>query len=214
MSEKTLQERAEEMGMDSVEEYVEWLEAQASGESDDKENHDSRRNVEDKGTEEKPSVPPVRQKHTEDAGSGVDDDVRRQLRDINAVAAHAVLEAQYGQYRDVEREKDAGSRRTYSKEDMMKLIKDPVEGIAIQRVAAKFNDNLWEAAAYLLDLDNGISNARKEGAESAEALNRAKKSTQLAEGKPMDVDDDDFDPAKALADEIAPAEGGYTEPPR
>lgn len=198
-----LEERAAQMGFTSVEQYQEWLEQEAY------------KNIENsnRGSDNEPKKTVPQQQQNSNVSKPDLSIFDERFDTIGKGVSHAVLEAQYSTYTINQLTTEEEKRSPNTKDDMAKLIHGP-KGVLVQSLAQDFNGNLWEAANYLLTVEGGTAKAHKRGMQTQAALNQAKNSNlQSGAGfQSQQQQKKEIDPSQALADAIAPKQGGYTEP--
>lgn len=208
---KRFDDRASEMGFSNSEEYLEWLEEEAyrkiesggggSGTSQESGNTTQK-------NEGKPAVTePAKQQGVQ---TPVDDE---RFQEMGKSTAYAVLESQYAVYKLDNSAKPVEERSNYSKDDLSKIIQGP-KGSLVHSLSKSFGGNLWKSAEYLLDVEGGLSNARSQGAKAQQALTNAQGSGIQSgvgiQAPAQSKSSEQEDPAKQLADLIAPKAGGYS----
>lgn len=163
---RKLEETAAEFDVETPEEYLDVIEANAN------------RNV----TESLANKPAAKKPDEAARPSGGQPDPGAEQSRV--MAAQAVLTSNWTEFKSDQKDLPQDERSTYSKDDLMKAIRGP-EGPVVAKLAhAKFDGNLFAAANYLktnTDPDR-IAKARKAGADSEAAKNRARESADLGTG--------------------------------
>ena len=184
---KQLNEDAQALGYNSHTEYVAELERTRYNEiKDEGKKADV---VDDKKEPEKPAPTPV----------------ATETPPPDPLAVHAVLEAQYAVYRQLQSELPKEQRSEYSRKDLLTVIQGP-KGLTIQGLITdpEFDGNTFMAAKYLLDIPKSKKDALQQATETADALSDAKETAKVSTDAPPPDNKQEKSVLEKEADDIAP----------
>lgn len=184
---EVIKAKADALGYDDVDEYLEDLEIQAVA-------------------AETPPVKPEEKKLDEPkpAAKPADDG---KLDLVMQTAAAGVLEGQFATFHSMQRDREEADRCTMAKKDLDKLIRSTTKGPLINQLArdGDFGGNLYLAAEHYKLLTSGKSALRQEGANSEKALENAAESAEANAGKALNKNETDEKTwQEKMLDKIAP----------
>lgn len=153
--------------------------------------------------EKKPEEPAKEEPKPDSAIQAELNGVKKELEQIRKESAWGVVNSQYDSYSTRQGKLPEGERNGFERDNMLKLIVN--ESAIVERVArGKFNGNLWDAAAYIIKMDEGEPGLRKQGAKAAEARSKAEASATTDIGDRLKEDSPEENANEERADEIAP----------
>lgn len=171
---EVIKSKADALGYDDVEEYLEDLEIQAVAAETPPAKPDETKVPDAPKSPEKP----------------VDDG---RLDQVMQTAAAGVLEGQYATFHSMQRDRKEEDRCTMPKKDLDKLIRSTTKGPLINQLArdGDFGNNLYLAAEHYNLLMTGKSGLRQQGADSEKALENAAESAKADAGNALNKNESD-----------------------
>ena len=195
-----LDELASDADVGSAEEYVEFVE-DAYYKLKDSQGKPAEKTPDEKKPDGQGDPPPQ--------PAGLDDEAQKKLDASQQASYQALLESQFAAFQMTRFNRKEDESSDYDRKQLTKVIQSDRHLVA--ETAKKFDGNAYLAAEYILDLRQGIEDAQKKGAASAEALKKAgdsgKVPTDGPTGEPANqtLTDQVAKHNKAYADMIAPA---------